>query len=40
MSKKILTAVGIGFVGSSVIRYIINSTDCGAINIDKLICTE
>jgi dTDP-glucose 4,6-dehydratase len=36
MIKKILITGGAGFIGSSVIRYIINNTDHSVINIDKL----
>jgi dTDP-glucose 4,6-dehydratase len=33
---KILVTGGAGFIGSAVIRYIINSTSCEVLNIDKL----
>jgi len=35
-SKKLLITGGAGFIGSSVIRHIINNTDHGLINVDKL----
>ena len=34
--KKILITGGAGFIGSAVIRYIINNTDHRVVNIDKL----
>lgn len=36
MSKKIMVTGGAGFIGSAVIRHIINHTDDEVINIDKL----
>ena len=36
MSKKFLVTGGAGFIGSAVIRYIINNTDHDVINVDKL----
>jgi dTDP-glucose 4,6-dehydratase len=36
MSKKILVTGGAGFIGSAVIRHIINNTKYNIINIDKL----
>ena len=36
MSKKILITGGAGFIGSAVIRYIINNTNHSVINVDKL----
>ena len=36
MIKKILITGGAGFIGSSLIRHIINNTDHSVINIDKL----
>jgi len=35
-SKKILITGGAGFIGSAVIRHIINNTDHSVINVDKL----
>ena len=35
-NKKILITGGAGFIGSAVIRYIINNTEDSVINIDKL----
>jgi len=36
MTKKILVTGGAGFIGSAVIRYIINNTKNSVINVDKL----
>ena len=36
MNKKILITGGAGFIGSAVIREIINKTDHDVVNIDKL----
>lgn len=36
MSKKILITGGAGFIGSAVIRHIINNTDHNVVNVDKL----
>ena len=36
MNKKILITGGAGFIGSAVIRNIINDTDHSVINLDKL----
>ena len=33
---KILITGGCGFIGSALVRYIINNTDFKVINIDKL----
>ena len=35
-NKKILITGGAGFIGSAVIRYIINNTEDSVINVDKL----
>ena len=35
-NKNILVTGGAGFIGSAVVRYIINSTDNRVLNIDKL----
>ena len=35
-SKKLLITGGAGFIGSAVIRHIINNTDHSVINVDKL----
>ena len=34
--KKIVITGGAGFIGSALIRYIINNTDHSIINVDKL----
>lgn len=34
--KTIFVTGGAGFIGSAVIRYLINNTECFIINIDKL----
>ncbi|WP_306797465.1 NAD-dependent epimerase/dehydratase family protein [Proteus mirabilis] len=34
---KILVTGGAGFIGSAVVRYIINNTNNAIINVDKLI---
>jgi len=36
INKKLLITGGAGFIGSSVIRHIINNTDHSVINVDKL----
>ena len=36
ISKKILITGGAGFIGSAVIRHIINNTDHSVINVDKI----
>ena len=36
MLKKILVTGGSGFIGSSVIKYLINQFDYEVINVDKL----
>ena len=36
MTKKLLITGGAGFIGSAVIRHIINKTDHSVINVDKL----
>jgi len=35
-SKKLLVTGGAGFIGSAVIRHIINNTDHNVVNVDKL----
>ena len=35
-SKKMLITGGAGFIGSAVVRHIINNTDHSVINVDKL----
>jgi len=35
-SKKLLITGGAGFIGSAVIRHIINNTNHSVINLDKL----
>ena len=35
-SKKLLITGGLGFIGSAVIRHIINNTDHDVVNVDKL----
>ena len=34
--KKLIITGGAGFIGSAVIRYIINNTEHSVINVDKL----
>ena len=36
MAKTIIVTGGAGFIGSALIRYLINNTDYSIINIDKL----
>jgi dTDP-glucose 4,6-dehydratase len=36
ISKKLLITGGAGFIGSAVIRHIINTTNHSVINVDKL----
>ena len=36
MSKKILITGGAGFIGSAVIRHIIDDTNHSVVNVDKL----
>jgi dTDP-glucose 4,6-dehydratase len=35
MNKKLLITGGAGFIGSAVIRHIINNTDHSVINVDR-----
>jgi len=35
-SKKLLITGGAGFIGSAVIRHIINNTNHSVVNVDKL----
>ena len=36
MSKTVLLTGGAGFIGSALVRYLINSTDATVVNVDKL----
>lgn len=36
MIKKLLITGGAGFIGSAVIRHIINNTNHSVVNVDKL----
>jgi len=36
MRKKILITGGAGFIGSALVRHIINNTDHSVVNVDKL----
>ena len=36
MPKKLLITGGAGFIGSAVIRHIINNTNHSVVNVDKL----
>ena len=36
MSKKFLISGGAGFIGSAVIRHIINNTSHSVVNVDNL----
>ena len=36
ISKKLLITGGAGFIGSAVIRHIINNTNHSVVNVDKL----
>jgi len=35
-NKKLLITGGVGFMGSAVIRQVINNTDHSVVNVDKL----
>jgi dTDP-D-glucose 4,6-dehydratase len=37
--KKLLITGGVGFIGSAVIRHIINNTEHSVVNVDKLTYT-